>query len=81
MVFLLKRGIVSFQGEKTARPWSRDFLTFAVREKCRKTSILRSLKIVLLSVTKQFPLFKQRSRLNPIYIQDLETRMGVQLGL
>ena len=27
----------------TARHWSRDFLTFAVRGKCRKTSILRSL--------------------------------------
>ena len=27
----------------TARPWSRDFLTFAIRGKWRKTSILSSL--------------------------------------
>ena len=25
-------------GNPTARPWSRDFLTFAIRGKCRKTS-------------------------------------------
>ena len=43
--------------------------------------MLRSLKMVLLSVTKQFPLFKQRSRLNPINIHDQETGVGVQLKL
>ena len=37
--------------------------------------------MVLLSVTKQFPLFKQRSRLNPINIHDQETGVGVQLKL
>ena len=37
----------------TARPWSRDFLTFAVRGKCQKTSILRSLIILALTFAKK----------------------------